>query len=717
MNLLLTTLGSSWAIIPELLAFTNPDQVRLFENHPESVTFEGWRAKHSIQPVNEVWVVTTAGERIKKPLQDLHEWHSQDSSLPILRIFRSPGVTELGSIQECRWMRDLIFRLALHARREAQATNGSFLMSLAGGRKTMSADAQLSYELFGGDALLHVVDLGQLPESLRNASPSLYHQPLDAETAKLFSPIIVRGPQSGNPILRLPEAAIDPFSFPIPNRRPNPEINEIPDSSAFADKVEATLSEAHHLMLNFTEKLLQQEGASNFRALYTLPPDTIGFLQRDRIGHLPRERETHLAWLQSLPKAELHCHLGGILNEADTIAVAQSIAPAIENTARSHQQFRQLRDQFRSWRRLSVDDISIKLGKTGWKSMRDQCGKPLRDQLTASFILEALEDPHRLADFLFGNWLIRPETFHGIGIAAYEKLGDLQGSSLLQSPEALATAADCLKRMCAQENIRYCEVRCSPLNCIHGGMTPLSFIQNLRVYLKSPDTIFRLIFIASRHGDNKAIQGHVSLVSEWQQQDPEGFREGFAGFDLAGNEEAASPGTLRGFFQPIRKNCLQMTIHAGEGKSPENIWEATHELNAERIGHGLTLGHRPDLIDFLRRRRVTIEMCPSSNDQIVGFRSFSDPLRSSPEFPPYPLENYLREGLRVCLNTDDPGMSRTTLSQEFLKAAQMLPHGLTRWEIYHLIRNSFQAAFAPSKIRQDLILKAERDILQQIVNP
>jgi adenosine deaminase len=35
MNLLLSTLGRSWSVIPELYAFTNPERLPLYANHPE----------------------------------------------------------------------------------------------------------------------------------------------------------------------------------------------------------------------------------------------------------------------------------------------------------------------------------------------------------------------------------------------------------------------------------------------------------------------------------------------------------------------------------------------------------------------------------------------------------------------------------------------------------------------------------------------------------
>jgi len=119
------------------------------------------------------------------------------------------------------------------------------------------------------------------------------------------------------------------------------------------------------------------------------------------------------------------------------------------------------------------------------------------------------------------------------------------------------------------------------------------------------------------------------------------------------------------------------------------------------------------LLDRIRNRRIGIELCPSSNDQIVGFRdSFSN--IESDRLSEYPLKRFLESGIRVSINTDDGAMSRTDLTYEFYKAACLVPGGLSRWEILQLIRNGFQSAFLDPLERKELILKAERMILQTI---
>ena len=104
-------------------------------------------------------------------------------------------------------------------------------------------------------------------------------------------------------------------------------------------------------------------------------------------------------------------------------------------------------------------------------------------------------------------------------------------------------------------------------------------------------------------------------------------------------------------------------------------------------------------------------MPSSSNDQIIGYKDFTD---SSDRIEnEYPLKSYLEKGLRVTVNTDNPGISRTSPSEEYLKAALRLSKdGLSLWQILQLIRNGFRSAFLNHKQRRDCYLEAEQRVVK-----
>jgi adenosine deaminase len=102
-------------------------------------------------------------------------------------------------------------------------------------------------------------------------------------------------------------------------------------------------------------------------------------------------------------------------------------------------------------------------------------------------------------------------------------------------------------------------------------------------------------------------------------------------------------------------------------------------------------------------------MCPSSNFQIVGFKDRF--IETSDRLKIYPLKKYLDMGLKVCVNTDNPGISRTNSSLELHRAARLIAGGLSRWDILQLIKNGFSASFVSYEKRREILLKAEKEIL------
>jgi len=103
-----------------------------------------------------------------------------------------------------------------------------------------------------------------------------------------------------------------------------------------------------------------------------------------------------------------------------------------------------------------------------------------------------------------------------------------------------------------------------------------------------------------------------------------------------------------------------------------------------------------------RDKNIVIELCPSSNFQICDY-----------ETKEYPLRKYLTEGLKVTLNTDNPGISRTDITNEYKFMAEYAD--LTKLEVIQLLRNSFQAVFLPKDIKKKLIVEVEEELYNQIM--
>ncbi len=153
-------------------------------------------------------------------------------------------------------------------------------------------------------------------------------------------------------------------------------------------------------------------------------------------------------------------------------------------------------------------------------------------------------------------------------------------------------------------------------------------------------------------------------------------------FGIGGDERAGPPEWFAGVYARAAEYGLHLTEHAGESAGPESIWGALN-LKAERIGHGLTAGQDPELIEELAERQVPMEICVTSN------------LRTGccAELAQHPVRRYFDEGLMLTLNSDDPAMFRTSLAAEYALVQEAF--GFSDEHLRELARNSFEASFLP----------------------
>src|SRR5580692_2680231 len=80
------------------------------------------------------------------------------------------------------------------------------------------------------------------------------------------------------------------------------------------------------------------------------------------------------------------------------------------------------------------------------------------------------------------------------------------------------------------------------------------------------------------------------------------------GIGIGGDEQKAPPEIFRDAYAWSADHGLRLTAHAGETGPPESVWGALN-LRVERIGHGLTAFHDPDLVEELAQRQVPVEIC------------------------------------------------------------------------------------------------------------
>ncbi len=168
----------------------------------------------------------------------------------------------------------------------------------------------------------------------------------------------------------------------------------------------------------------------------------------------------------------------------------------------------------------------------------------------------------------------------------------------------------------------------------------------------------------------------------------------FIGLGLGGLENGFPAGLFTETFAEARRAGLRTVAHAGEAAGPESIWGAIDGLQVERIGHGVRCIEDPALVEMLRLRQIPLEVCPVSN-YCLGIVKQGEM---------HPIREMFDAGLYCSINSDDPAMFSTSLSNEYLTLAAL---GFSWPELQQLNRNALEASFL-----DDAEKKYYRDQLQ-----
>jgi aminodeoxyfutalosine deaminase len=203
------------------------------------------------------------------------------------------------------------------------------------------------------------------------------------------------------------------------------------------------------------------------------------------------------------------------------------------------------------------------------------------------------------------------------------------------------------------------------------------------------------IFDAVRHFGAEAAGKVFEMAARFRDHN-------VVGIGIGGDERRAPAEMFREQYKKAADQGLRLTVHAGETAGPESIWGALN-IGAERLGHGFTIPHDPELMTVLAQKQVPIEVCLSSN------------LRTGvcPTLKEHPLRTLFENGLMVTLNTDDPEMFQTSLSREYQLAQQEFD--FSDDHLYELARNSFEASFLPPEKKLEFLQKVDSCNAERLV--
>jgi adenosine deaminase len=283
-------------------------------------------------------------------------------------------------------------------------------------------------------------------------------------------------------------------------------------------------------------------------------------------------------------------------------------------------------------------------------------------------------------DFSFRNFLAKFDTLR----------------LFYRSPEVIHRITREAVEDAAKDNVRYLELRFTPVALSRAERFPLNEVMDWVIAAAGAaadefNVPVRLIPSVNRHESPELAEQVVWLAAERQGA-------GVVGIDLAGNE-AEFP--ARPFYAILREGHeagLHLSIHAGEWGPAANVREAMEQLNADRIAHGVRVLEDEAVVALARERAIPFEVCVTSNYQ-SGVVPGPDQ---------HPLPRMLEAGLNVTINTDDPSISRITLSHEYHVVQDRL--GVPPDALRSCILAGAQAAWIDGPDRQELLSGLKREL-------
>ncbi len=315
--------------------------------------------------------------------------------------------------------------------------------------------------------------------------------------------------------------------------------------------------------------------------------------------------------------------------------------------------------------------------------------------------------------------------------------GFLYTTAVLQTASALERVGYELAQDNQDEGVRYIEVRFAPqlhqsarmssievMSALNRGLARAKDEFNARAEVKSgeePPFEYGIIACAMRMFDNgfseyfdNLLNVHAHSERKWifslaSQELVRAAVEAktklglpIVGFDLAGAEAGYPAEDHAQAYALAHKNFMKKTVHAGEAYGPESIFQAITDLHADRIGHAVYLfdagmikspeikdkkAYIANLVQFIADRRITIEVCLTSNLQTnPAIRNLAD----------HSFKHMRKAKLSATFCTDNRTVSQTTVSAEILKAVQafsITPRELKNFVIYGFKRSFFPGTY------------------------
>lgn len=247
----------------------------------------------------------------------------------------------------------------------------------------------------------------------------------------------------------------------------------------------------------------------------------------------------------------------------------------------------------------------------------------------------------------------------------------------------------------ARQNIRYAEVTFSPsshrwINGIDQGTYFTGLTRGRKRVKDEYGVEINWVFDIVRNAEHAGCESYKVAADYTTGVAIDGMQDGVVALGLGGLETGYPPAPFAPWFDRARKAGLRSAPHAGELAGPESIWSAIRDLGAERLGHGVRAIEDPDLVAYLAEHRIPIEINPTSNIRLGVY----------PSMETHPLRRLYDAGVIVTVNSDDPPLFNTTLTEEIALLPDVFDCDLDL--INEILLNAVRTSFLPDDRRKQM---------------
>ena len=264
--------------------------------------------------------------------------------------------------------------------------------------------------------------------------------------------------------------------------------------------------------------------------------------------------------------------------------------------------------------------------------------------------------------------------------------------ALVDHPEAVKLATNCVLLEFAQENVKYIELRSTP-RAVPGKMTKLDYLTKIvEAINETSDITAKLLVSIDRRKSVEEANENLNLALEVHKGNPNAI----VGIDLSGD---ARVNDLKDYVQVLRRaqnHGMKIALHLAEVDNNEEIEYILNHPNfkPDRVGHCTfihpkTGGCESTWTKFCQWN-VPTEICLTSNIKCKSVESYSE----------HHLSSFYNESLPLCICTDDKGAFSCSSSEEHSRAMELLK--ITEDDMFALSLKAIDYIFADEHTKNSL---------------